>query len=269
MHRLWIFTVMVASAGCHGCHESHSGGKTVGELGNGEFFYTCVNANDEACEGATAVFPECVLIGGEFEMDYLLHETDAVDDDDFDLFVYVESASQDFFAGNGHYRAERLGRAAFLAREDEQIIDIIHLDIVAAIGVDVRDLLGEPITDAVEVERGRTTTFDVFAVTDGCSPVGGGGPVTATSSDPAIATVSADDRVLIHGEEVGRTTITVSMGGFEKAVEVEVLQGAPRRRKPTDTTDGGDETGDGSSDGGGTSDDGTGDGAGSSSGSEG
>ncbi|HET6581956.1 MAG TPA: hypothetical protein VFG69_00890, partial [Nannocystaceae bacterium] len=168
LHRRWIFTVVVAAAGCH---DSESSGRTVGELGNGEFLYRCVNANDGACAGSTVLFPECILLDGEFEMDYVLHESDAVDDDDFDTFVYVESASQEFFAGQGHYRADRLGRAALLAREDEQIVDIIHLEIVKAIGVAVYDDEGDPVTGRVQVVRSSTVTLDAYAVTGGCSPV--------------------------------------------------------------------------------------------------
>jgi hypothetical protein len=276
LHRRWIFITAVAVAGCS---DSESSGKTVGELGNGEFLYRCVNPNDGACEGTSVVFPECILLGGEFEMDYVLHESDAVDDDDFDTFVYVESASQDFFAGQGHYRADRLGRAAFLAREGEQIIDIIHLEIVDAIGIAVSDMDGQPVTGVVEVVRGDTVTLDAYAVTGGCSPVGGGGSVAATSSDPGIATVVADQRVTVEGQEVGRTSIAISSAGFEQVVQIEVLQGAPRRKKPMEDDDSGAEdttTTAGTSDGG-TSDGGTSDGstdggstddAGTSSGSE-
>lgn len=266
LHKRWIFTIALAIVGCR---DSESSGKTVGELGNGEFLYRCVNPNDGACEGTTVLFPECILLDGEFEMDYVLHESDAVDDDDFDTFVYVESASQDFFAGQGHYRADRLGRAALLAREDEQIIDIIHLDIVQATGIDVRDALGEAVTGRVQVVRSSTVTLDAYAETMGCSPVGGGGTVAAMSSDPSVATVLADDRIVIHGEEVGLTSITISTAGYEQVVEVEVLQGPPRRKKPGEDDDGPAEStsDDGTSEGDTTDDGGTSDG--SSSGSEG
>ena len=240
---------MVAVLGA--CGDSEHSAKTVGELGNGEFVYTCVLPNDGACDTVgTSVFPSCVLLGGEFEMDYNLKESDVVDDDDFDLFVFVESANQSFFAGQDRYRADRLGRAAFLAREDEQVVDIIHLDIVQADDVEVkRD--GAPVVAPIEIPRGATVTLDVFATATGCYPLGGGGPVTAESREPLVASVLGGQSVAIHGEEVGTTTVTVAMAGFEVEVDVVVTRGAARRKKPGE--DEGDSEGDSSDSGSDTS----------------
>jgi hypothetical protein len=267
---------LVAALGA--CNGSSSTAKTVGELGNGEFIYECVNPNDGACEPAVedgelteAVFPECVLLGGQFEMSYDLHDGDALDDDDdFETFIYVESASQSYFAGNGRYRADRVGRAAMLAREGEQVLDIIHLDIVAAEGIEVKDVLGREPTGPVEVVRGRTVALDVFPVRFGCVPLGGGGPVTAASREPLVATAEGGDRVLITGEALGTTRVTVGMAGFEQDIDVVVTPGPAQRKKPWeyDDDDGGDESSsDGGTDDGATTDGGDTDGE--SSGSEG
>jgi hypothetical protein len=261
------------------CGGSSSSAKTVGELGNGEFRYTCVNPNDGACDTVgSAVFPGCVLLGGQFEMDYILHESDAVIDDDFDLFVFVESANQSFFAGQERYRADRVGRAAFLAREDEQVVDIIHLDIVEADGIEVKAQNGATVQAPVELPRGATTTLDVFASATGCHPLGGGGPVTASSQADDIATAQiVEGSVLVHAEEVGATKVTVGMAGFETEIDVVVTVGPARRKKPGEDeseSDGGSEDESGSDSGGseetaGTDDTGAGTDEGSSSGSEG
>jgi len=238
--RVATLTFVAVLAACGG---SESSAKTIGELGNGEFVYSCVNPNDGACDTVgSAVFPACVLLGGEFEMDYILHETDAVDDDDFDLFIYVESANQSFFAGNGRYRADRVGFAAMLAREDDQVVDIIHLDIVEAEGIQVKDQSGLVVQGPVEIPRGATVTLDVFASAFGCSPLGGGGPVTASSREPLVATAQGGPSVVIHGEEVGATKVTVGMAGFETEIDVFVTVGPARRKKP------GEDVGEGESD---------------------
>jgi hypothetical protein len=258
-------TLMVAAL-LGACGGSSSSGKTVGELGNGEFVYSCVNPNDGACDTVgSAVFPACVLIGGQFEMDYILQESDAVDDDDYDLFVYVESANQSFFAGNGRYRADRLGRAAMLAREDEQVIDIIHLDIVEADGIEVKDATGYEVQGRVEVARGQSVYLDVFATTLGCLPLGGGGEVTASSREPLVASAQGGAQVRVTGEQLGQTKVTVGMAGFTAEVDVLVTEGPARRKKPgedagddasdaTDATDDGASEESGSSDGAGSED---------------
>lgn len=258
------------------CHGSSSSAKTVGELGNGEFIYECVNPNDGACESVAedvageAVFPECILLGGQFEMSYELHEFDAVDDD-FDLFIYVESASQSFFAGNGRYRADRVGRAAMLAREGDQVIDIIHLDIVEAEGIVVKDILGRTVEGPVEVIEGRSVALDVFPLRLGCVPLGGGGTVTATSREPDVATAEGGERIVIRGEQLGFTRVTVGMAGFEQDIDVLVTEGPARRKKPWEyDDDGGESSSDGGTDDGGSSTDaGDTDGGSDSSGSEG
>ncbi len=261
-------SVAIVIAGCNG---SSSTAKTVGELGNGEFIYECVNPNDGACDAQVddgeiveAVFPQCILLGGQFEMTYDLHDSDALDNDnDLDFFIYVESASQSFFAGNGRYRADRVGRAAMLAREGDQVLDIIHLDIVAAESIEVKDVLGRRVDGPVEVVRGGFVALDVFPRRLGCNPLGGGGPVTATSREPLVATAEGGDRVVIRGEQLGQTLVTVGMGGFEQDVEVFVTPGPARRKKPWELDD---DAGEESSDGGSTD---AGDTDGESSGSEG
>jgi hypothetical protein len=235
-----MFVAMLAA-----CGGSESSAKTVGELGNGEFVYSCVNPNDGACDTVgSAVFPSCVLLGGQFEMDYNLHESDAVDDDDFDLFVFVESANQSFFAGNGRYRADRVGRAAMLAREDEQVVDIVEAD-----GIEVKLDSGDTVVAPIEIPRGATVTLDVFPTAAGCYPLGGGGTVSASVRDPLVVTTQAGESILVHAENVGTTKVTVGMAGFETEIDVVVTMGAARRKKPgEDVGESDDESDSGGSD---------------------
>lgn len=206
------------------CSSSASGAKATGELGNGTFDYRCAAASDPVCEGGqpAADFPDCLMEGGRFEVGYTVYDLDELHGWGYD-FVYVKPASPTYFGGVDTLTALRTGRAAFVAYADDNVIDILHLDIVAPDAMTLRHADGSALTPVVEVELGTNVTLAATASSTGCSQAGGGLPVSSESSDPTVAVVAGDESVLISGAAEGTATITVHMGALSQQVEVRVV----------------------------------------------
>lgn len=213
---LWI--------GVAACSSSATGAKATGELGNGTFDYRCAAASDPVCEGgeAAADFPDCLMEGGRFEIGYTVYDLDELHGWGYD-FVYVEPASPTYFGGVDTLTALRVGRAAFVAYADDNVIDILHLDIVTPDAMTLRHADGSALTPVVEVELGTNVTLAATASSTGCGQPGGGLPVSSESSDPTVAVVAGDESVLISGAAEGTATITVHMGALSQQVEVRVV----------------------------------------------
>jgi hypothetical protein len=210
--------------GLAGCTSSATGAKATGELGNGTFDYRCAAETDPVCEGGQPAtnFPDCLLEGGRFELGYTAYDSDDLSSWGYD-FVYVEPASPTYFGGVDTLTALRVGHAAFVAYADDNVIDILHLDIVAPDTMTLRHADGSALAPVVEVELGTNVTLAATASSTGCSQPGGGLPVSSESSDPSVAVVAGDESVLISGYAEGTATITVHVGALTQDVEVRVV----------------------------------------------
>lgn len=210
--------------GLAGCSSSATGAKATGELGNGTFDYRCAAASDPVCEGGQPPrdFPDCLLEGGRFELGYTAYDSDDLDRWGYD-FVYVEPASPTYVGGVDTLTALRVGHAAFVAYADDNVIDILHLDIVAPDAMTLRNTDGSALAPVVEVELGTNVTLAATASSTGCGQPGGGLPVSSQSSDPSVAGVAGDESVLISGYAEGTATITVHVGALTQEVEVRVV----------------------------------------------
>ncbi|MEM9462806.1 MAG: hypothetical protein AAGF11_52180 [Myxococcota bacterium] len=217
----------------------------IGELGNGRFLYQCTSDSDPVCEFSDPgpEFPECIALGGQFDLEYELLDPDALDSDlALDPVIYVESISQDFFRGTDDFEAVRTGEAAFVIRESEHVLDLIHLTILEPDDFDIftRDP-AEP-TQAVTISVGDTQSFRVFPRHSACDQLGGGIPITANSSDTAIASTSGGDVLRIVAQGEGTATVRVQLGALEKMITVTVVDG-PIEPPPDTTTDAGSDSG--------------------------
>lgn len=225
-----------------------------GELGNGEFMYTCGGPNDPACEtdGMEPTFPECIVLGGRFQLEYTLRDPSARAEDNIGVFIRVEPGNEDFFAGSDSFQARRPGRSVFLAREDDQVLDMIHLSIVDPMQIRFRKALGTEI-DTLEIAEGELALVDVFPDTPECAALGGAISPDLVGGDPSIATATGQASLEITGIGVGTTSFVVRLGELERELSVVVVEGpATGTGTGTGTTDATASSGTGTTDTGGT-----------------
>jgi hypothetical protein len=198
------------------CGDSTQSSSAIGELGNGDFIYTCVGRTDPACgfdsfDPSDNHFPECIALGGRFRLTYTLRDASALSSDDISPFIRVESGNEDYFSGSDTFVARKVGRSAFLAREEEHVLDFIHLAVVAATQVRFSGEAGNP-TDRVELQMGERKEVRVLPGGATCSMLGGAMAVQATTADPSVATATDGDTLEVYGAGVGTTTLVVHLG---------------------------------------------------------
>jgi len=248
--------LLLTLVGCAStCGDSSQPG-AIGELGNGNFLYECGGTSDPVCEFSEfgEMFPECIALGGQFDLEYRLLDGSALGDDiEIDPVLYIESVNQSFFEGVDEFSAQRIGEAAFIVRESEHVLDLIHMNIVEIDDFDIADRDPATPTDTIDISLGETQTYRVFPRSFSCAQIGGAVPVDAESSDEAIATISGGDVLRIQAQALGVAVVRVRMGELEKAITVNVLDGpvGPATTTATDSATGTDGTD-------GTSDDGSG-----------
>lgn len=233
----------------------------MGELGNGRFLYTCGGTSDPACESSASgdavdYFPECIALGGAFDLEYELLDISSLESDELTPVIYVESVNQGFFRGTDEFQARRVGSAAFVVRESERVLDLIHLTIVEPDAIDV--LARDPATPTttLELAAGDTEVLRVLPRSSACLELGGAVAIEASSSDEAVVAVSAGDVLRIEGLAPGTAVVSARLGELEQAITVTVA-GVPvdPDTGPSESSSSGD-TGEGTSttDGTGTTD---------------
>lgn len=271
-HRRWRQGWAALALALVGCSDSCGGASepgTVGELGNGRFHYTCGGPSDPACESSgdgdtVDYFPNCIALGGEFDLEYELLDDSALETTDLDPVLYIESVNQHFFHGTDEFEALRVGSAAFVVREGERVLDLVHLEIVAPDGIDVVTRNPPMSTHAVEIAPGDVEVLRVFPRSSECYDLGGAVPIDADSSDEAVATVSAGDVLRIEGVARGTAVVRARLGELEQAITVTVGDTPidPDTGEPSestgDTGSGSESTGDTDTSGTGTTGTGTG-----------
>jgi hypothetical protein len=229
--RQWWAALALSLVGCSDtCNDTTQPG-TVGELGNGRFLYTCGGSNDPACEGNggidEAYFPDCIALGGSFDLEYELVDSSALESDELTALIYIESVNQGFFRGTDDFEALRVGSAAFLVRESERVLDLLHLPIVQPDYLEV--MSGDPAipTDAVAIATGDTEVLYVYPRSGECLELGGAVPFEAESSDETIADVAGGEVLRIEGIAPGTAVVTARIGELEQTITVTVGGGDP------------------------------------------
>lgn len=235
--RRWAALLSLSLTACYSsCDGETASAVTTGELGNGSFEYRCVGTGDPVCELGLfgQQFPDCVAVGGEFELDYTLRDLSDRDEDELSPFLHVDSASQAFFSGSaGRFRAEQPGSAALLAVDHDKVVDLIHVDIVEPDAMDILALDPADPVDHIVLEQGDIAIFRVFPRNIGCAALGGAVEVEATSSDDVVVKPAVVDVLELKAHAPGLATVTVRMGELSHDIEVQVL-GGPRRNLPDD-----------------------------------
>lgn len=225
--RQWWAALTLCLAGCSDSCNGTTEPGAVGELGNGRFLYTCGGTSDPACESsangdAVDYFPECIALGGAFDLEYELLDASALETDELTPVLYVESVNQGFFRGTDDFQARRAGSAAFVVRESERVLDLIHLTIVEPDGIDV--LARDPATPTttLELAAGDTEVLRVLPRSSACLELGGAVAIEASSSDEAVVAVSAGDVLRIEGLAPGTAVVRARLGELEQAITVTV-----------------------------------------------
>jgi hypothetical protein len=256
------------------CGGDDTGPSTLGELGNGRFIYDCVSATDPVCAPGSAEMdvPSCIAVNASFGMTFDLSDDAAVDDGELDQFIFVESGNDAFVGGTGPFTALRAGRVAMLAREDAQVVDFIHLNLVVPETLELLHEGDEVSGTTFELGVGDIVSLDARASDPDCTILGGAVDLSAESSDDDVASaLVVDAGVQIVAVGRGTAMVTVRAGAIEQAVAIEVsTRLEPASSGPdTDTGSGSDTaTGSGSDSGTGGTDAGTGSGTTMATGSE-
>ncbi|MCB9749614.1 MAG: hypothetical protein H6713_06350 [Myxococcales bacterium] len=230
--------------------------ETPGELGHGEFVYACVESSDPVCRGddTRPPFPDCVALGGEFELEYEVFEgPDA----------QVSSLSEEYFqvVASSRFRAARVGTAAMLARRADETVDYLHMRIVEPDTIEIRNALTGSPADTVLMRTGAKAIFELIPISGDCDPIGGSLNFTASSSDPSVVTASSEGTLALTARAPGEATISVEAIGMLHTFDV-VVSDPPTRWPPgeteTDTGTGSDGDTDSDSDASGSDSDATG-----------
>jgi hypothetical protein len=225
--RRWWAALALAAVGCSDTCGSSTQPGAVGELGNGRFLYTCGGPSDPACEssiddGSVDYFPDCIALGGAFDLEYELIDDSALETNELTPLLYIESVNQQFFRGTDDFEALRVGNAAFLVRESERVLDLIHLLIVEPDYVDVVVRDTGSLTDAIELPPGATEVLLVIPRSSECLELGGAVEIEADSSDLAVATVMAGEVLRIQAIAPGTAIVRARLGEIEQAITVTV-----------------------------------------------
>lgn len=222
-YRRWLSASALVLGGCASTCGASSNPGTIGELGNGRFHYACGGPNDPVCEfEVDQQFPDCIALGGSFSLEYMVLDTSIFDPTDINPILYIESVNQDYFRGEESFQAVRVGEAAFIVRESNNVLDLLHLDIVEPDRIEViGPQAGEPL-DAFTLEAGDSESLRVFPRTSACPTIGGEVPFTAQSSDETVVTVGTAESLRLTAVSEGSAVVRVTLGDIEHAITIEV-----------------------------------------------
>jgi hypothetical protein len=200
---------------CGPCDGGRPRGEVAGELGNGVFVYRCVDETDAACAGGERPrqFPAAIAVGGAFEVTY-----DPVDDD-LDGAVTVHSPSWLIGQDGSTLTAAAPGQAALAAYLGDELVDVVHVNVVVPELLVFADAAGPLPVDA---ER----TLSV-AASDGEGGPAAGAVVYdwSASPDALVDLVVGDslDQVRVIGAEPGLVRIIAAVGSASTSFEIEVV----------------------------------------------
>jgi hypothetical protein len=214
--------VSLLGMGCSSdCDSVSDGPETIGELGNGTFHFDCVGATDPACDWTVGSspqfeggFPSCLVVGGQFRLDYTLRDLDALDSELDNPLLFIEPASEAYVRRSDPFETLREGRVAMFARADDQIVDFIHFDVIQPDAMAFTDQNGSTIGSNLEIAVNERRFVRVVPTSAQCGGMGGTLPLTATSSDSSVVEVASSGVLDITGRGLGTATLTVELGNF-------------------------------------------------------
>lgn len=238
---------MWTTTGCaSSCGEDAQHVTAIGELNNGEFGYRCVGATDPFCAPVTAPpqFPDCILVGGRFDLDYQLRDESALFDADDASLLYVAPASETYFSAPVPSVALRVGHAAMLARTDDNVVDIFHFDLVPPETIGVYDMFSQQPLDELTLAVDDVAVLSILGETTACYAPAGALPLQIASADRDVAIADTTGEVVrVTGLRRGTTTLTITLGSLREQLLVVVGPSEDDTGLPATTEGGGTSAG--------------------------
>jgi hypothetical protein len=216
------------------CGDATTSEGVIGELGNGDFSYGCLDRTDPACPasslGESPPFPDCVVEGGRFDLTYRLIDTSAISSDDISPVLQVVPANEDFLGRGQPFVAQRSGRSAVLVRESGHVVDLLHLDVLAHTEIEISTLEGEVIGNTLQLSRGDAVTLLVRAAADGCFAPGGALPLTVRTVlglTRSVVRIEASDVIELDAQARGIIAAEVQLGELSRTLTINVVDAPP------------------------------------------
>jgi hypothetical protein len=201
------------------CDVDPESNETPGELGEGVFKYECVDAQDEACDGAAraSVFPTKVATNSSFDLSYDQFDATSVGP----AFVIEPVAEKIASTSGDGFRANAPGTTAFLARQtsDGALVDFVHLRVAAVASLSV--VADDEPSLSTTLDVGESHLLLVSPQGEDDTTLAGSMKYTWTTSDDAVLSlglVSEGREMEIVAEAPGSAELRVETGGVSKTI---------------------------------------------------
>lgn len=218
LKKSWLtFGLFPALIACGIGDEEQSG--LPGEIGSDRFVYECATVDDPHCRDEVRAFPEKIAVGARFDLKASTSRGS---------FLLVEVASPHMVApARGEFIFSRAGLAAFLALQDQQVHDFVHLLGVEVASLEVQNTFGDAV-DRLALSRGQKTSLTVVPFDDeGDTPAGSLTYRWATDNEAAILIERTGTSVTIDAQAPGEARVKVSLGDeLSLTLDVVVHEGA-------------------------------------------
>ena len=209
---------------------------TEGELGRGDFVYTCADGPDDpecASVGDEQGIPWAIAVGSEFSLRYQA---------DSSLSCSVRPASHKHAVnGAGGFAVSLAGPTGFLATDfGDRVYDLIHVAAypVATLALRCDDWMGlaSACGPSIELEVGETATIEAEPIGATGDLLGGALPYAWESSDASIASPSQGSGRIVEIQALapGEVQLAVTAGGVTAQIPV-VVSGEVDTGDDTDT----------------------------------
>ena len=236
---LGAIALLGAGTGCNGNPTTGDAAYKEGELGNGDFLFTCDDT--VACHrwsNDAKRFPTQIATGSNFDVRFVAKgeqgttSTILVKDKKYEG-ITTDAIAPYIGKGGSEFAALKPGYGTVVVRDNRGvIIDYVTLKIVQPDGLVVYDASFDATKNSdplaiqnLNVKVGETPSFRVVAEYN-LQPVAGAIPVKWEPVDPNIVEVASYARgvVNLRAKAVGKTTLKAVGGGLTKEMNVEVSQ---------------------------------------------
>lgn len=223
--------VAVATAACDDEGPPRTPASASGELGQGRFVYRCDNSiADCNAEGDAQVFPDAVVMGGTFALEFLPENEKLTG-------ITLEAAASDFLSRSPKgFTGLKPGFGTVLAKDSAgRVVDFRAIEIVKAHRLGVYEANAtdrRPNAPAfivtIEVAVGATRALRAIGRTSDGTALAGVIGYDWSTADSSVATIEtfSTDAVTIKGRKAGSTKLVLEGGGRKEEIDLIVTQGA-------------------------------------------
>ncbi len=254
--RLLALAPLVLGLGCTG-EPAPVVEETGGQLGNGVFRWSCVNATDPTC--GTGEFPSAAAVGSRFGLEFFPGQDLP---GEIGTFVVEPVSPTRLGSEHGAWMARRVGSISIVAIGHGYAVDYISLGLLEIDGVRLVHASGnsECVDDDLDgnCDPVSRAVFDgvVFLEQDmrvGAQPLHGGtdlgGAVEyqweSMTPDVLVVTPTADNRAGLRGLALGPARLRVQAGDHAEIIEITIEESPEPDPLDTTGTGDGDPTGSG------------------------